>query len=85
MNVNNDPKHLRQIIFSLQSDLEDIEIEKAEQQLTGYVHAKRGYNIESLIESMGLKEKEWKRIRFDAKVLGLNEDEIDAINKYFKK
>lgn len=75
---------LKQIIFKLESELKDFEIEKAEQQLTGYVHAKRGYDIESLVSSMGLTENEWSKIRFDAKSLGLNEREIAEVDEYFE-
>ena len=85
MDINNDPTHLKQVIFKLESELEDVNIEKAEQQLTGFVHAKRGFSIESLIESMGLTKKEWRKIRFNATTLGLNEDEISEINSFFKR
>lgn len=55
------------------------------QQLTGFFHAKRGFNLTSLIESMGMTEKEWKQIRFDASILGLNESEVSEIDEYFEK
>lgn len=85
MDLNNDPTHLRQVIYSLQSDLEDIEVEKAEQQLTGYIHAKRGFNLHALLDSMGMSEKEWDSIKFTAKILGLNDSEIQEIDEYFAK
>ena len=69
---NESKTQLKQIIYKLESELEDVNIEKAEQQLTGFFHAKRGYNLTSLIESMGMTEKEWKQIRFNASILGLN-------------
>lgn len=83
--MNDDVTHLKQVIFKLESELEDISIEKAEQQLTGFAHAKRGFNLVSLIQSMGLKEYEWKKIKFNASILGLNKDEVLEIDDYFKK
>lgn len=44
------------IINELKSD---IKIEKAEQQLTGYIHKRNGYSIADLVSSMGLKESEY--------------------------
>lgn len=41
----------------------DIQIEKAEQQLIGFIHAKRGYNLLSLINDMGLLPNEWVQIK----------------------
>ena len=38
------------------------EIEMAEQQLTGYAHAKAGYGIEALADGMGLTAAEWDEI-----------------------
>lgn len=34
----------------------------AEQQLTGFAHASRGYSIEELATAMGLKESEWRKL-----------------------
>jgi len=85
MDLNNDPIHLKQVIFKLESELEDVNVEKAEQQLTGFIHAKRGYNLTTLVDSMGLTEKEWNNIKFNASILGLNENEVSEIDEYFKK
>lgn len=32
----------------------------AEAQLLGYKHGKQGYYLKSLVEAMGLTEKEWE-------------------------
>jgi len=36
---------------------------QAIQQLTGFVHAKEGFDVISLIEAMGLRKEEWFKIR----------------------
>lgn len=41
----------------------DIQIEKAEQQLIGFIHAKSGYDLKSLISGMGLTVDEWEKIK----------------------
>lgn len=33
------------------------------QQLTGYEHARHGFDVTSLIDSMGLTKQEWHRIK----------------------
>ena len=38
-------------------------LQLAEAFLYGFTHAKRGYSIESLAESMGLTQKEWEKIK----------------------
>lgn len=38
-------------------------IEMAEQQLTGFAHARAGYTISALAEGMGLTEAEWAKIK----------------------
>lgn len=37
----------------------------AVQQLIGYRHGRDGYDFVSLLESMGMTEAEWKRIKRD--------------------
>lgn len=39
------------------------ELDQASQQLTGFVHAKQGFDVISLIESMGLRVEEWEQLR----------------------
>lgn len=78
----NSKTQLKQIIFKLESELEDIEVEKAEQQITGYVHAKRGYSLESLADSMGLTESEWENIKFNSQILGMNADEVEELDEW---
>jgi hypothetical protein len=41
----------------------NIQIEKAEQQLIGFIHAKSGYDLVSLIKDMGLTADEWEKIK----------------------
>ena len=62
--------------------MDNIEIKKAEQQFLGFVHAKRGYDIISLVEAMALTEDEWYEIETDS--IGLSNDEIREIDNYFK-
>jgi hypothetical protein len=38
------------------------ELEKAEQQILGFYHCSQGYDLESLISSMGLSLKEYKEM-----------------------
>ena len=59
------------------------QLELAEAQLVGYAHAKRGYEIESLVGNMGLKKSEWKKIKDND--VGLLPREIGYIDDYFTK
>jgi hypothetical protein len=61
-----------------------LEVEKAEQQLTGFAHAKHGYGLTELISSMGLKEYEWNILKKDYSLTYLTADEIEEIGTYFK-
>jgi|JI7StandDraft_1071085.scaffolds.fasta_scaffold1102947_2 hypothetical protein len=44
-------------------EIEKTQIEYAESQFVGFFHAKKGFDIKSLCESMGLTKKEWDKIR----------------------
>lgn len=39
------------------------ELKLAEQQLTGYVHAARGYSLRDLVINMGMTKQEWEKLR----------------------
>ena len=56
-------------------------IKLAEQQFTGYTHAKRGYGLIKLVESMGLTKKEWDKV--DKIFTGLTGREVKEIDAYF--
>ena len=44
-------------------------IDRAEQQLRGFIHAVQGYDLEQLVISMGLTKKEWDVMRKDCNYL----------------
>lgn len=52
--------------------------EMANQQLTGFFHCDDGYGLESLIDAMGLTEKEFRE-NFDEICIGLTESQINII------
>jgi len=60
-------------------------LDKAEQQLLGYAHAKRGFDLISLVEAMALKKNEWETIKEDYGLSYLNEKEIKEIDNHFKE
>ena len=59
------------------------EIDLSEQQILGYVHAKRGFCLTSLVEAMALKKVEWETIKRE--VTYLTKAEVDEIDNYFKR
>lgn len=58
------------------------ELEMAEQQLTGFAHAKAGHSIEALADGMGLTASEWKGIQARGTVR-LDNDDTEALNAHF--
>lgn len=62
--------------------VENENIEFAEQQLRGFAHAKAGYSLKSLCESMGLLKDEWGKLKPTA-VAYLSESMINEIENYF--
>lgn len=63
----------------------ELEIIKAEQQLIGYVHARRGFDLESLIGAMALKKEEWEILKKEYSVLEyLHDHEIAEIENYLE-
>lgn len=60
------------------------EIEMAEQQLTGFAHAKAGLGVEALADGMGLTVAEWKEILERGKVR-LDDCDAEALSKYLNK
>ena len=51
--------------FEIEPEKEDIELIKAEQQFTGFVHLYEGGDIVSLVESMGLGVEEWEQLKIN--------------------
>lgn len=60
------------------------ELELAEQQLTGFAHAKAGYEAPALAESMGLTKREWEAIK-QRGVVKLDSRDVNAIDTHFLK
>lgn len=60
------------------------EIEMAEQQLTGYAHARAGHTIEALADGMGLTAGEWKEIQARGAVR-LDDCDVDALSAHLSK
>lgn len=58
----------------------EFEIEKARQQLTGFLHALDGFGVVSLVKSMGLKESEWEQIRMEE---WIPLDIVEEVDTYF--
>lgn len=62
----------------------DNELDMAEQQLTGFAHAKAGYEVPALAESMGLTKREWESIKRRG-VVKLDNRDVAALDAYFLK
>ncbi|NCU31424.1 MAG: hypothetical protein EOM23_00485 [Candidatus Moranbacteria bacterium] len=62
-----------------------MQIEKAEQQLLGFGHCQRGADLISLIETMGLTQKEWLTMKERFNLYYLSEQDKKDIDFYFKK
>lgn len=62
-------------------DKETIAISMAEQQLSGFFHAKNGQGITSLVQSMALKKEEWEKMKADWDLAYLKQDDIEAIDE----
>lgn len=54
----------------------------AEQQLIGYLHAKRGYSLINLIINMGLSKDEWEKIKKESN-LDVMDAEMQEIEEHF--
>ncbi len=59
-------------------------LQLAEQQLTGYAHASKGFGIEDLAQSMGLKKSEWEKIKA-RKLVDLKPLDVEYLDAYFLK
>lgn len=53
--------------------------ELAVQQLIGFAHARAGYDVQSLAESMGLTGNEWAAMKSDVKLRPEDEAALDAL------
>ena len=58
------------------------QIEFAEQQLVGFAHARAGYDVEQLAESMGLTKHEWEVLKDRVRLSPHDENYLDA---YFER
>ena len=63
----------------------DVELKKAEAQLLGFKHAERGFDLENLIESMGLKRSEWDVLKKKYQLSYLTEIDKEIIDEYFEE
>jgi len=59
------------------------EIEKAESQLLGFKHGQSGYDLLSLVESMGLTKQEWKILKKDYALGYMSERDKERVDKFF--
>ena len=59
-------------------------LDKAEQQFVGFCHGRSGYDITSLVESMGLIPGEWAALKEDY-VLTLSASDKAEIDEYFQQ
>ena len=58
------------------------QLDMAEQQLLGFYHAKQGFSLRDLVESMGLEKSEWKEMKVNGMVDYLDSttrEEIDSL------
>lgn len=59
------------------------QLELAGQQFVGYTHAKKGYGLIDLVESMGLTKEEWVKLeKIEAPLF--TKSELDEINLHFE-
>jgi len=70
------------IATTLIGKTENVELIKAEQQLTGFDHLYQGGDILSLVESMGLRYEEWEQLK--PTMLFLAKCIIDDIDECFQ-
>lgn len=56
-------------------------LELEEQQLTGFIHAQRGYSLTSLIQGMELTKSEWVQLKKQMSTK-LTIDEISEIDTH---
>lgn len=63
------------------SKTQEVQEDYAIQQLTGFNHAWHGFDIESLLDSMGLYQDEWENIRSSCAFL--SPKLIEQIELYF--
>lgn len=62
----------------------DLQLEKADQQLTGFFHRKDGSSLEDLVVSMGLKEGEWELLKSDFGLSYMSQRDRDEIDMIFR-
>jgi hypothetical protein len=63
------------------------EMEFAIQQFVGFGHARKGHDVEHLVQAMGLTKAEWEAIKEDVQswLAGdIGHDDYAAVERYFK-
>ena len=64
----------------------NLQLEKAQQQFTGFGLASRGYDVIALITSMSLTKKEWEQLKKEGFVLtDLKESDFELIDAAWEK
>jgi hypothetical protein len=58
------------------------DVESAEQQFTGFIHATKGYDITSLAKEMGLTADEWGAIK-ERGILLFTAEQIEELDELF--
>lgn len=53
------------------------QLDLAEAQLIGFVHASKGHSILNLVESMGMTRSEWIKLRDKVPLKALDKEDID--------
>ncbi len=61
----------------------DHNIEKADQQLTGFLHCLSGYSLVDLLDGMALKKEEWTILK-KRYYSGDDQKLVEAVNEYFE-
>ena len=59
-------------------------VELAEQQLTGFAHARAGHDVEALAEGMGLSISEWERIKM-RHLVRMQPGDVAALDAFFQR
>jgi len=76
-------------IIDLQFEIQELKYKEslsmAEQQLLGYKHCNEGFDLESLVDSMGLRLEEWQILKRDFPLSHLTEDEKVDIEEWLEQ
>lgn len=67
----------------IQTTETELELVKAEQQITGWCAGIQGFGLVELVEAMGLSADEWRQLKVFGLSPDLSEIQIDLVDKYF--